>query len=725
MADPFRSSYGGWLGDQANHCPQRPRFNDSLYSDNQLISQVDDLGQFSSVSIRGSDGGLRTLGAIPQTDAGYTISRLSASSLSNFSQHPGRPLAIISPRESQSVPRYSNCTAPPKPSPPLPRPAREYKTDPLPRQRVSSHLLPEARFQETNSINPTLLTVRTSLSEASRMRTNFHSQSYRIHFDQTHLAASQASYFQSEDTQVLEDMDPASITTQGDSESDSPASSFKSYVHEDPSIRPRTRKRARRPKKAMQLAPNVDLVHQQSQVMADTPTITVNNAVILLIGSSLELNSSTFFHREKLEAIAILTSLVSTTIEKLISRILQDDTFCSTHKTDSLGSPFAATQSRSMTNASKIAVDDVVISLIKSSIELNRFTFFHKEKLEAIATLTSLMPTTVEKLISQVLQDDILDSSHKTDSSGSSLATTQSRSTTGSHPTTVGEESYLENRSPYLVRSALPSNQPLLMQAALSFIGGRLEKCQPTAILALLLREEGRIYQCTFKCGARFARKADLRRHEEEMNYPQEEWVCDIDPAVLVNGILICAYCGLENPSMSHAMDEHGSRRPFRSEKDLHARGKIFVRKKRYIDRLKSFHPKLPISDYLITSRFVVESRFLNWCGFCREPVDFLDSKRRSNHMANHFKQGLYMSLWTDHPTLGEWEDDGKGDEDRDDNNHDESGVEKDVAQDDGLNNAGNAQGALSSTSSSQGSVGGPSKTWVNKTFGDSFKTGI
>jgi len=332
--------------------------------------------------------------------------------------------------------------------------------------------------------------------------------------------------------------------------------------------------------------------------------------------------------------------------------------------------------------------DDVAISLIRNFVELYRTTFFYPEKVDALAILTGLSCQKIRKVFSQVLEDGLPGLTRNTISSkhskisNSTSQSLQSTSHSSSSATTVSQPigpSKIQQGPAVFTNSSDRSplgGRPVLKQAAESLSHGRADKCQPTLDQTLLSRDENRIYQCTFKCGARFRRKADLRRHEEEGNYPQEGWICDVDPVVMVDDISTCAYCRLQNPSMAHAQAMHKNRAPFCHEKEIDAWGKIFTRKKRFIEHYKAFHPALPVAAYLNSCHFVIQSEFPRWCGFCERSQDFDGSKARNNHMASHFEDGLDMSGWKDPPTSSETNDedddiDGDGDESNDDANDD------------------------------------------------------
>lgn len=320
--------------------------------------------------------------------------------------------------------------------------------------------------------------------------------------------------------------------------------------------------------------------------------------------------------------------------------------------------------------------DAAAITLIKTYVKCYPTTFFHKDKIDALSILTFLPPQAIEKIISQVLEDIRNDPSRHTKSSGmtkSSVTTAPSLQTTHhslSSVTTVQSQSSgtakLQGSDAGLgqLDSLNLGNQQILKQAADYLLNGRAEKCQPTSIMDLLSRDNEKIYQCTFKCGARFTRKAELKRHEEEMNYPKEGWVCDADIVVLVKGISTCAYCELQNPPMDHASVLHKNRLPSCHAKEPNVKGKIFTRKKRFIEHCKKFHPSLPVLDYVNKCHFVVRSKCPQWCGFCGQYQEFHNPRERNNHMARHFEDGRDMTLWREPPASSEIMDNGDGDTD-------------------------------------------------------------
>jgi hypothetical protein len=328
--------------------------------------------------------------------------------------------------------------------------------------------------------------------------------------------------------------------------------------------------------------------------------------------------------------------------------------------------------------------DDTAMSLIRNCVKLNPTTYFYPEKVEALVTITSLPPNTILKVISQILKEGLHSSNRITSSSeyskssispSESLRTTNqsmsSATTTHSEPTRAVEPQEPQDGLEHTSRIRASDNRPILQQAAEYLLDSTSRNCRPTSDKSLLWRDEEKKYQCTFKCGANFTRKEDLKRHEEEKNYPQEGWICNVDPVVTIENTSICAYCRLLNPSMSHVQDEHRNRTSLCHEREIGAMGKIFLRKKRFEEHFKAFHPALPVADYVKRCHFVVHSEFPKWCGFCEQSHHFDGSKTRNHHMAKHFEEGFDMTKWKDPCTSDRIIDD--GDDDDADNDGDES----------------------------------------------------
>jgi hypothetical protein len=286
-------------------------------------------------------------------------------------------------------------------------------------------------------------------------------------------------------------------------------------------------------------------------------------------------------------------------------------------------------------------------------------TFPSKGHIEALATLTSLPPQTVEKLFSQMLRDCHLGSLHGTTGYSRNTEfsqTTSSSQTTGSSRATnyfqTTSSSQSNDSFPSKPRiairrpvSALHTERPILKEAAL-FVKGRQKTCRPVQNPTLSARDNSNTYHCTLKCGYSSNRKDDWRRHEEQ-NYSQEGWICDLEAAVLVGGILTCAYCETQNPEQDHLVSAHPRRAPQGCchNKPLSARGRIFYRKEHVAQHFRSIHPGIPCTDHLDQNHFVVDSKFPRWCGFC-SGYRFNDWQDRIEHLSAHFEAGLNLASW-------------------------------------------------------------------------------
>ncbi|MCJ1351241.1 MAG: hypothetical protein MMC33_001224 [Icmadophila ericetorum] len=171
-------------------------------------------------------------------------------------------------------------------------------------------------------------------------------------------------------------------------------------------------------------------------------------------------------------------------------------------------------------------------------------------------------------------------------------------------------------------------------------------KCKPTGDAALLLGTSHRRFQCTRKCGQKFQKKDDWRKHEEIV-FPQEGWVCLLGTTVTVEGTRQCAYCEEVDPADDHAETQHrkhwvacqGNRYGFCD--------KSFYRKQHFKQHFKTVHSHLQASSYEESSHFSIKSDFSKYCGFCRKANSLSTWKDRINHIAEHFKvQGKHMRDW-------------------------------------------------------------------------------
>ena len=222
-----------------------------------------------------------------------------------------------------------------------------------------------------------------------------------------------------------------------------------------------------------------------------------------------------------------------------------------------------------------------------------------------------------------------------------------------------------------LIRTSLASANDLLRQdilhnAALWVRNERGTKCTASSDPSVLLRDDRKPFQCTRKCGKKFKDRDDWRKHEE-LNYPQEGWICDLPATVVVAGIAICTSCGRPDPDPDHfAMHK----KPLCQAKAFNARGRLHHRKQHFLQHFDNVHPHIPCEDYLMGSHFSVDSNFPRRCGFC--PYRFLHWRDRVDHIGFHFHdEGRDMSNWND-------ADDEEDHEGRDERHHDRDDEDKD-----------------------------------------------
>lgn len=161
------------------------------------------------------------------------------------------------------------------------------------------------------------------------------------------------------------------------------------------------------------------------------------------------------------------------------------------------------------------------------------------------------------------------------------------------------------------------------------------------------LLDGSEVYQCTIGCYAKFHTLDDWRKHEEA-TYPQEGWLCVLEPVVPNgmddNGIVtICAYCGLNRPPPSHIFEKH-SDITLCHQKSFGDPGKVHYSKRSFRQHFRDLHPAIPFEDHHGLSRFRIQSRFPRACGFCDH--HFHHWGERISHIGAHFEEGKNMSEW-------------------------------------------------------------------------------
>jgi hypothetical protein len=222
--------------------------------------------------------------------------------------------------------------------------------------------------------------------------------------------------------------------------------------------------------------------------------------------------------------------------------------------------------------------------------------------------------------------------------------------------------------------------QPSILQMAALWVREEREpKCIASLDQTVLLRDDNKPFQCTRKCGKKFRDRDDWRKHEE-VNWPQEGWVCDLPATVIVAGIQICTHCGVPHPEMDHFQTHKKS---ICNNKTFTTRGRLHHRKQHFLQHFDNVHPHVPYDDYLRNSHFLVDSNFPRRCGFCR--YMFLHWKDRIDHIGAHFHdEAKDMTQWNDRPEAdnrsGDHGDD-KGDDD--DENPDDASDSSDDDSDD------------------------------------------
>ncbi|OCL11202.1 hypothetical protein AOQ84DRAFT_196602 [Glonium stellatum] len=113
-------------------------------------------------------------------------------------------------------------------------------------------------------------------------------------------------------------------------------------------------------------------------------------------------------------------------------------------------------------------------------------------------------------------------------------------------------------------------------------------------------------YQCTSGCGYKTKRKDDWRRHEE-INHPQDVWICSLCPSPLKSAFL------------THRSDKLNGH-----VKKIH----------------KGANPRIVAKE----SKVKFDAGFDLRCGFCTDT--FETWAQRISHIANHFESGLSIDEW-------------------------------------------------------------------------------
>lgn len=152
---------------------------------------------------------------------------------------------------------------------------------------------------------------------------------------------------------------------------------------------------------------------------------------------------------------------------------------------------------------------------------------------------------------------------------------------------------------------------------------------------------EGRVFQCTF-CTDAFKTKYDWTRHEASLHLALDRWICTpFGPRYLAAGrdSQYCVYCDCENPTDDH-LDSHRSSEC--SGKPVTARE--FYRKDHLKQHVRQFHNSKRFTSAMEGWKSKV-TEIRSRCGFCDEA--FQTWSDRSDHLAEHFRNGSSMKDWT------------------------------------------------------------------------------
>jgi hypothetical protein len=149
-------------------------------------------------------------------------------------------------------------------------------------------------------------------------------------------------------------------------------------------------------------------------------------------------------------------------------------------------------------------------------------------------------------------------------------------------------------------------------------------------------------FPCSF-CGRNFSTKDTWKRHEELL-YPQEGWLCNLDTIVQFEDGTQCTHCDAQTPNPDHFHVEH----PDYTKAGPCCRQtfgrRVFRRKDGLKSHLKSAHPSISSDLYdqiVLQSHFAVSSTFEEDCKYCQLPESykFLDWEDRCTHLCKHFKK--------------------------------------------------------------------------------------
>ena len=283
------------------------------------------------------------------------------------------------------------------------------------------------------------------------------------------------------------------------------------------------------------------------------------------------------------------------------------------------------------------------------------------QDIEALSHLTKASKTAIRHWFGQMLKQGLAghDSAYKSQSTLAGPQMSLEKQQTSNEATEeTPQHSTEENTSKQRARG---SHQCTEGQA-----GRRSGKksCTPTTNPEMLQRDEGKIFQCTRKCGKRYGRKCDWKRNEEE-GYPSKHWLCSL-----------CRSRG--------------------------ERAKPCYRRYHFTQHFNNIHPTLSAADYEAASLVETETTFPRKCGFC--PKRFVNRQERIDHIADHFKKGKCMLDWDDSDESDDFNND-----DSDDSPADDDGEGSDSRSSGDKQNPENSPGSGECDDSEGNNQSGPS----------------
>ncbi|CAG1979181.1 hypothetical protein QX201_012495 [Fusarium graminearum] len=146
-------------------------------------------------------------------------------------------------------------------------------------------------------------------------------------------------------------------------------------------------------------------------------------------------------------------------------------------------------------------------------------------------------------------------------------------------------------------------------------------------------------FQCTF-CTETFRRKYDWQRHENSLHLPLERWECSPNGPTAINpdnGLIVCLFCGQDNPDENHLVNHNPSA----------CQERAFSRKDHLKQHLRLVH-NAALTDLTTKLWKTAQPDITSRCGFCQASLSTWPD--RVDHLANHFKLGCTMRSW-----IGDW----------------------------------------------------------------------